>query len=75
MADMAPTVRWQWEHVAVVLDAPGALGVAASGTIAFHDPEGKPLGDPDPFRATCLAVESGGEWRLKHFHGSAPRAD
>jgi uncharacterized protein (TIGR02246 family) len=75
MAEMAPTVRWQWDHVAVVLDAPALLGVAAAGTIAFHDPEGKSLGDPEPFRATCLAVEVDGGWRLKHFHGSARRPE
>jgi uncharacterized protein (TIGR02246 family) len=72
MAEMAPTVRWDWDRVAVVLDAPGLLGFAAAGTLGFHDTDGKLLGDPEPFRVTCLAVEEQGGWRLRHFHGSAP---
>jgi uncharacterized protein (TIGR02246 family) len=75
MADMTPTVRWDWDRVAMVLNAPGLLSFAAAGTMAFYDPAGQPLGDREPFRVTCLAVEEQGEWRLKHFHGSAPRRD
>jgi uncharacterized protein (TIGR02246 family) len=74
MADMSATVHWEWDRVAVVLDAPGILGFGAAGTMVFHDPEGKPMGDPEPFRVTCLAVEEHGTWRLRHFHGSAPQS-
>src|SRR5881275_461507 len=57
MADMAPTVRWKWDRVAVVLSAPGLLGFAAAGNIWFDDEAGQPMDDPKPFRLTCLAVE------------------
>jgi ketosteroid isomerase-like protein len=38
MADMEPTVHWQWDRVVVVLDAPGVLSFAAVGSIVFNDP-------------------------------------
>jgi len=75
MADRPRTVRWEWNRVAVVLNTPGLLSFAAAGTIGFYDPAGQLLGHREPFRVTCLAVEEQGEWRLKHFHGSAPRRD
>ena len=75
MADMAPTVRWNWERVAVVLDDPGLLVFAAAGSLAFHDASAQPLGDPEPFRLTCVAIQADGGWRLKHFHGSRPAED
>ena len=75
MADMKPTVRWDWDRVAVLLNAPGVLSFAAAGTIAFDDEAGQRRSDPEPFRLTCLAVEQGDRWRWRHFHGSAPRAD
>lgn len=73
MADMAPSVHWEWDRVAVVLDAPGLLSFAAVGSIAFHDSAGEPLGEPAPFRVTCLAVREQHVWRLRHFHGSRPQ--
>ena len=75
MADMPRTVRWQWDQVAVVLDAPGLLSFTAAGNMGFHDASGQLLQDRGRFRVTCLAVEGPAGWRLKHFHGSAPRAD
>jgi uncharacterized protein (TIGR02246 family) len=72
MADMTPTVRWQWDRVAVVLNAPGLLSFGAGGSIAFYDPAGQLLGDRESFRVTCLAVRKQGGWRLQHFHGSRP---
>jgi uncharacterized protein (TIGR02246 family) len=75
MADMKATVRWKWDRVAVVLSEPGLLSFAATGTMAFDEESGQPIGDSEPFRVTCLAVEQGDRWRLRHFHGSAPRAD
>lgn len=75
MAEMTPTVRWDWNRVAVVLDAPGLMSFAAAGTMGFYDPAGQLLGDREPFRVTCLAVEDQGGWRLRHFHGSAPQRD
>jgi uncharacterized protein (TIGR02246 family) len=75
MADMTPTVRWEWDRIAVVLDAPGLLSFAAAGTMGFYDPAGQLLGDRERFRVTCLAVQEQGAWRLKHFHGSAPQSD
>jgi uncharacterized protein (TIGR02246 family) len=75
MADMTPTVRWEWDRVAVVLDQPGLLSFAAAGSIGFHDPTGQLMGEAQPFRVSCLAVEEQGGWRLKHFHGSRPRLE
>jgi uncharacterized protein (TIGR02246 family) len=73
MADMAPSVHWEWDRVAVVVDAPGVLSFAAVGSIAFHDAAGQPLGEQAPFRVTCLAVQEQNVWRLRHFHGSRPQ--
>jgi len=73
MADMEPTVHWNWDRVVVVLDAPGALSFAVVGSIAFYDPAEQPLGEGAPFRVTCLAVQEQDVWRLRHFHGSRPQ--
>ncbi len=73
MADMEPTVHWEWDRVVVVLDAPGVLSFAAVGSIVFYDPAGQPLGEGAPFRVTCLAVQEQDVWRLRHFHGSRPQ--
>ena len=75
MAEMAPTVRWKWEHVSVVLSAPAILVFAAVGAMGFYDEEGALMGDTERFRTTCLAIEEPGGWRLKHFHGSEPQDD
>jgi uncharacterized protein (TIGR02246 family) len=75
MADMTPTVRWEWNRVAVVLNEPGVLSCSAAGLIGFHDSAGQLLGDREPFRVTCLAVQQQGGWRLKHFHGSRPSSE
>jgi uncharacterized protein (TIGR02246 family) len=75
MANMTPTVRWEWDRVAVVLDAPQLMSFAAAGSMGFYDPAGQLLGDRVPFRVTCLAVQEQGGWRLKHFHGSRPRSE
>ena len=75
MADMAPTVRWQWETVAPMANASGTVLFAAAGTISFVDASGEPLGEPEPFRVTCYAIEESGRWRLRHFHGSRPAAE
>ena len=75
MADMAPSVHWEWDRVAVVLNAPDVLCFAAVGSIAFHDSAGQPLGEPEPFRVTCLAVREQDGWHLRHFHGSRPQND
>lgn len=74
MADMRYTVRWEWDHVAVVMSAPGVLAFAAAGTMRFHDESGHLYGEPEPFRVTSLAVQERGRWRWRHFHGSEPKA-
>jgi uncharacterized protein (TIGR02246 family) len=73
MADMEPTVHWEWDRVAAVLDAPGVLCFAAVGSITFNDTAGQPRGEGGPFRVTCLAVQEHDVWRLRHFHGSRPQ--
>ena len=75
MADMTPTVRWQWDNVATILSSPDILCFAAAGMMTFHDEVGKPLGDGERFRVTCLAQQTPDGWRLKHFHGSVPAAE
>jgi uncharacterized protein (TIGR02246 family) len=75
MSDRARTVRWEWDRVSVLLHTPQALCFAAAGTLTFYDESQEPLGEGEPFRVTCLAEARPGGWRLRHFHGSAPRAD
>jgi len=75
MADMAPTVGWQWDKVSVLLHSPEALCLAAAGTMTFFNDSHEPLGDGEPFRVTCLAIATPAGWRLRHFHGSAPQAE
>lgn len=67
-------LRWGWDRVIPLLDEPGALAFAVIGTIGFDDDEtGAVVGDREPFRLTCVAVEREGRWRLRHFHGSVPQ--
>jgi uncharacterized protein (TIGR02246 family) len=75
MADMTPTVRWQWDRVSVVLETSENLCFAAAGTMTFYDGSQEPMGEGEPFRVTCLAVKTPGGWRLQHFHGSAPQPE
>jgi uncharacterized protein (TIGR02246 family) len=75
MAEMSPTVRWDWDRVAVVLNTPGLLSFGAAGSMGFYDPAGQLIRDREPFRVTCLAVQEQGGWRLRHFHGSRPISD
>jgi uncharacterized protein (TIGR02246 family) len=75
MADMTPTVRWEWDRIAVLVNTDELLSFAAAGSIGFYDPAGQLLSAPEPFRVTCLAVQDQGGWRLQHFHGSRPRND
>ena len=75
MADMAPTVRWNWDQVVSVLAAPSVLCFAAAGTIWFEDQDGQRMGEPGPFRVTCVATDDGDRWRWRHFHGSRPAED
>lgn len=63
-------VSWVWDTVSVLDVRPGAVTFVALGTVALE-------GDPDsaaedPIRLTCLAVDEGGSWRLRLFHGSVP---
>jgi len=75
MAEMAPTVRWSWDRVAVVWSSPEVLSFAGAGTIWFDDAAGQRMGEPGPFRVTCVAVDDGDRWRWRHFHGSRPATD
>jgi len=75
MADMTPTVRWDWDRVSVVYDSPEVMCFAAAGAMTFYNEEQEPLGQSEPFRVTCLAVRTAAGWRLQHFHGSAPQAE
>src|SRR3954451_8191747 len=65
MADMTPTVRWDWDRVSVVLHTSEALCFAAAGTMTFYDESQEPLGEGAPFRVTCLAAAMPAGWRLR----------
>ena len=67
------TIRWAWDRVVPVFHEPGVLVFAAVGTVGVEDARGRPVGRRDAFRLTCVAVEHGGRWRLRHFHGSVPQ--
>src|SRR4051794_25808417 len=41
MAEMAPTVHWDWDRVVVQESAPGLLCFGAAGTIWFDDEHGQ----------------------------------
>ena len=67
------TLRWEWDHIVPLLSDPTALAFAVIGTVGFDDEAGAAVEDRDPFRLTCVAVQSEGRWRLRHFHGSVPQ--
>jgi uncharacterized protein (TIGR02246 family) len=67
------TIRWEWNRVAPLVSVPGLLSFAVVGTVGFDDEVRKSDGDRYAFRLTCVAVEEGGRWRLRHFHGSVPQ--
>lgn len=71
--DQEGVLRWGWDQVLPVLDAPGVLAFAVVGTVGFEDDHGQPVGERDAFRLTCVAVLRDGVWRLRHFHGSVPQ--
>ena len=61
---------WEFETVRVIDSRPEAVTFVALGSVGFDGPD-----EPrDPFRLTCLAVDEGDRWRLRHFHGSVPQA-
>jgi uncharacterized protein (TIGR02246 family) len=66
-------IKWGWDRVAILVSAPALLCFAVLGTVGIEDATGKPRGDRDVFRLTCVAVEHDGHWRLRHFHGSVPQ--
>ena len=68
--DQTGFVHWAWDTVSVLDVRPGALTFVALGTVSLEgDPDSEAR---DPIRLTCLAVEEGGQWRLRVFHGSVP---
>jgi uncharacterized protein (TIGR02246 family) len=64
-------IKWEWDRVAILVSAPALLCFAVLGTVGFEEAAG--TADRDVFRLTCVAVEQGGRWRLRHFHGSVPQ--
>jgi uncharacterized protein (TIGR02246 family) len=64
-------VRWDWETVRTLDCRPGAITFVALGTVGFDGPGADE--ERFPIRLTCLAVEIGGRWLLRHFHGSIPQ--
>jgi uncharacterized protein (TIGR02246 family) len=62
-------LRWDWREVVTVLEIEGVLAFAAFGDVVLTGPEGERRA---PIRASVVAVEADGAWRLRHFHGSLP---
>ena len=69
------TIRWHWKQVEPLLAEPGVICFAVVGSVGFEFPGDEPDGARDAFRLTILAVEEGGRWRVRHFHGSVPQVD
>jgi uncharacterized protein (TIGR02246 family) len=67
------TLRWEWNRVIPLLSEPAMIAFAVIGTVGFDDETGAAADDRDAFRLTCVAVQSEGRWRLRHFHGSIPQ--
>jgi uncharacterized protein (TIGR02246 family) len=59
-------IHWDFEMIRVVDSRVGALTFVALGTVGLDGPDES----RDQFRLTCLAVDDGDRWRLRHFHGS-----
>ena len=68
------TIRWDWERVECLVSRPDLRAFAAVGTVGLDDGQGQPIGARGSIRMTGVAVLEGGEWRLRHFHGSLPEA-
>ena len=66
------TIRWTWDTVVPLVAELGVLVFAVVGTVGMVDSAGRPDGERDGFRLTCVAVERDAVWRLSHFHGSVP---
>ena len=69
------TIRWHWKQVEPLLAEPGVICFAVVGSVGFDFAGGEPDRDRDAFRLTILAVQEGGRWRVRHFHGSIPQVD
>ena len=74
VVDQDGFIRWDFQDVVTLVSSPGLVSFAAVGTVGFDDATGRATGRRDAFRLTCVAVEEGDRWRLRHFHGSVPQA-
>lgn len=73
VAELSGLLRWDWRDVVPFHRGPGELGFAAFGELVLTDGDGGSE-RREPIRATLFAVETGGTWRLRQFHGSIPAA-
>jgi ketosteroid isomerase-like protein len=62
-------IRWDWTRVRPLTSGSGVVSFAVVGTVGF---EGWSDEQRQAFRLTCVAVNDGTRWRLRHFHGSVP---
>jgi ketosteroid isomerase-like protein len=69
------SIRWEWDHLAVLTSESNVLTFAVTGSVGFDDDAGQAIGVRDEFRLTCVAVRKTSRWRLRHFHGSVPHED
>lgn len=65
-------IRWDWTRVRPLVEEPTVLCFAVVGSVGF---EGAAISDRDDFRLSCVAVNDGVRWRIRHFHGSVPQRD
>jgi SnoaL-like protein len=75
LAGQEGTIRWEWGQVLPLFNRSEVLVFAAIGTVGLDDAQGRPVGEREPFRLTCVAVAQDGHWRLRHFHGSVPEKE
>jgi uncharacterized protein (TIGR02246 family) len=71
MTTQPAAVGWDWHETALFYESEDALGFAAFGDVVLTHATAEFRA---PIRATFLAVQVDGGWRLRQFHGSIPQA-
>jgi SnoaL-like protein len=69
VASQPERLFWDWHEVVGFYETEDVIGFAAFGDIVMVSEEGESRA---PIRATLLAIETSGGWRIKQFHGSIP---
>jgi uncharacterized protein (TIGR02246 family) len=66
-------IRWAWDTVLPLVHEPELLVFSVLGSVGLETADGRPTGEREVFRLTCVAVQRDGRWLLQHFHGSVPQ--